>query len=141
MLRTLWQHPIYRLVSETSAFDATLKLSRTLFTGRSWQDNLALTTDRVLAYRTGRVGVCLIAAMIYIALVSVELFVPDWTQENKAEADANLAKDIYYNDDDKVLQKTVPFSSFVPLSLCVVQYGDSFAMPGNINIVCRVVSV
>ncbi|CAM9872874.1 unnamed protein product, partial [Ectocarpus sp. 12 AP-2014] len=27
----------------------------------SWQDNLALTTDRVLTYRTGRIGVCLIA--------------------------------------------------------------------------------
>ena len=71
-------------------------------TSRSWQDNLALTTDRVLFYRTGRVGVCLIAAMIYIALISVELFVPDWAEENKAEADANLAKDIYYNDDDEV---------------------------------------
>lgn len=77
--------------------------TRPTCTGRSWQDNLALTTDRVLAYRTGRVGVCLIAAMIYIALISVELFVPDWTVENKAEADANLAKDIYYNDDDEVL--------------------------------------
>lgn len=40
--------------------------------------------------------------MIYIALISVELFVPDWAEENKAEADANLAKDIYYNDDDEV---------------------------------------
>lgn len=75
---------------------------------RSWQDNLALTSDRVLTYRTGRVGVCLIASMIYIALISVELFVPDWAEENKAEADANLAKDIYYNDDDEVC--------FVPLA-------------------------
>lgn len=40
--------------------------------------------------------------MIYIALISVELFVPDWAEENKAEADANLAKDIYYNDEDEV---------------------------------------
>lgn len=71
-------------------------------TSRSWQDNLALTTDRVLIYRTGRIGVCLIASMIYIAFLSVELFVPDWTEENKAEADANLAKDIYYNDDEEV---------------------------------------
>lgn len=51
-------------------------------------------------YRTGRVGVCLIAAMIYISLVCVKLFVPDWSEENQAEADANLAKDIYFNDDD-----------------------------------------
>lgn len=69
---------------------------------RSWQDNLVLTTDRVLTYRTGRIGVCLIAAMIYISLVSVDLFVPDWADENKAEADANLAKDIYYDDADEV---------------------------------------
>lgn len=40
--------------------------------------------------------------MIYIAFISVELFVPDWTEENKAEAEANLAKDIYYNDDEEV---------------------------------------
>lgn len=63
---------------------------------------MALTSDRVTTYRTGRVGVCLIASMIYIALISVELFVPDWTEENKAEADANLAMDVYYNDDDEV---------------------------------------
>lgn len=56
----------------------------------------------MLTYRTGRIGVCLIAAMIYIALVSVDLFVPDWADENKAEADANLAKDIYYDDADEV---------------------------------------
>lgn len=72
------------------------------FYRRSWQDNLALTTDRVLMYRTGRVGVCLIAAMIYISLTSVKLFVPDWTEEDKAEIDANIAKDIYYNDEDEV---------------------------------------
>ena len=63
---------------------------------------MALTPDRVLTYRTGRVGVCLIASMIHIALISVELFVPDWTEENTAEAEANLAKDIYYYDDDEV---------------------------------------
>ncbi|CAM9769948.1 unnamed protein product, partial [Sphacelaria rigidula] len=43
----------------------------------SWGDNLALTTDRVLMYRTGRVGVCLIAAMLYISLLSVDLIIPD----------------------------------------------------------------
>lgn len=77
-------------------------VSPRLWYSRSWQDNLALTTDRVLGYRTGRIGVCLIAAMIYITLLSVELFVPDWTEENKEEDDANLAKDIYYNDEDEV---------------------------------------
>lgn len=40
--------------------------------------------------------------MIYIALISVELFVPDWSEENKAEAEAHVAKDIYYNDEDEV---------------------------------------
>lgn len=73
-----------------------------VFLFRSWGDNLALTSDRVLEYRTGRVGVCLIAAMVYISLVSVDLFVPDWSKEDKAEANATLAKDIYYNDDDEV---------------------------------------
>lgn len=67
---------------------------------RSWGDNLALTSDRVLTYRTGRVGVCLIAAMVYISLVSVDLIVPDWSEENQAEADANVAKDMYYDDDE-----------------------------------------
>lgn len=85
-----------------------------LLFNRSWQDNLALTTDRVLTYRTGRVGVCLIASMIYIALTAVKLFVPDWTEENKAEADANLAKDIYYNDEDEVC---LPL--WFSLALCV----------------------
>lgn len=66
----------------------------------------------MLTYRTGRVGVCLIASMIYIALISVELFVPDWAEENKAEADANLAKDIYYNDEDEVCIVPVPRSQF-----------------------------
>ncbi|CAM9426180.1 unnamed protein product, partial [Ectocarpus fasciculatus] len=79
----------------------------------SWQDNLALTTDRILTYRTGRIGVCLIASMIYIALISVELFVPDWTEENKAEAEANVAKDIYYNDDDEDQLPTSPV--FAPM--------------------------
>lgn len=53
-------------------------------------------------YRTGRVGMCLIAAMIYISLTAVKLFVPDWTEEDKAEVEANIAKDIYYNDEDEV---------------------------------------
>lgn len=45
---------------------------------------------------------CLIAAMVYISLISVDLIVPDWSEENQAEADANVAKDIYYIDDDEV---------------------------------------
>ncbi|CAM9190967.1 unnamed protein product, partial [Laminaria digitata] len=79
----------------------------------SWQDNLALTTDRVLTYRTGRVGMCLIAAMIYISLTSVKLFVPDWTEEDKAEVDANIAKDIYYNDEDE--DQLPPSPVFAPM--------------------------
>lgn len=74
---------------------------------RSWQDNLALTTDRVLTYRTGRIGVCLIAAMVYISVVCVDLFVPDWSNKDKSPADpslANVAKDIY-NDDDEVRKR------------------------------------
>lgn len=70
------------------------------YPGRSWGDNLALTTDRVLMYRTGRVGVCLIAAMLYISLLSVDLIIPDWSAEGHAEPDANFAKDVYYDDDE-----------------------------------------
>lgn len=116
LTRTNTQPPhslLYRTHRRSTQYQKCQPFLSTCF--RSWQDNLALTTDRVLTYRTGRVGVCLIAAMIYISLVSVDLFVPDWSDEHKAEADANLAKDIYYNDDDEVC--------FVALATCAKPEG------------------
>lgn len=74
-------------------------------------------------YRTGRVGVCLIAAMIYISLTSVKLFVPDWTEEDKAEVDANIAKDIYYNDEDEV-----------STSIRMVQKGIAYHSPRSTHV-------
>lgn len=66
-----------------------------------------LTTDRVLMYRTGRIGMSLIAAMIYISLVSVDLFVPDWSEEDRTETGAEQAvKDAYYFDDDEVRDRS-----------------------------------
>lgn len=66
-----------------------------------------LTMDRVLTYRTGRIGMCLIAAMIYISLVSVDLFVPDWSENNTTETGAEQAvKDAYYFDDDEVRDRS-----------------------------------
>lgn len=66
-----------------------------------------LTTDRISSYRSGRIGMCLIAAMFYISLVSVTLFVPDWPDEKKEDTDAVLANDVYYNDDDEVRKSVV----------------------------------
>ncbi|CAM9147362.1 unnamed protein product, partial [Choristocarpus tenellus] len=78
----------------------------------SWQDNLVLTSDRVLQYRTGRIGVCLAAAMLYLSITSVELFVPDWSKEEAALREANLAKDMYYYDDEE--EKPQPSPVFAP---------------------------
>lgn len=58
-------------------------------------------------YRTGRIGMCLIAAMIYISLISVDLFVPDWSEEDRTEAGAEQAvKDAYYFEDDEVRDRS-----------------------------------
>ena len=61
-----------------------------------------LTADRVLAYRNGRIGMCLVAAMIYIALTSVDRFVPDWSEDNQCDAGAEVVKDAYDVEDDEV---------------------------------------
>jgi hypothetical protein len=77
------------------------------------QDALALDATRILQYRTGRMGTCFIAAMLYTCFLAAALLVPDWNAANKAELDARAARDIYYNgdgdDDDRVLLSSPVF--------------------------------
>ncbi|CAM9682036.1 unnamed protein product, partial [Discosporangium mesarthrocarpum] len=100
--------------SFTASNDAVNSPSAVNFEGitGSWQDNLALTTDRVLMYRTGRIGVCLVAAMIYLSFLSVELFIPDWSNEETSKED-NAANDVYYEDDE--VDKLPPSDVFAPM--------------------------
>lgn len=72
--------------------------------------------------------------MLYISFLSVSLFVPDWSEENKVEAAANLGKDIYYNDDDEVRKRFGPYTVKHCLFTHVCLFVQSYSWPnGGVN--------
>ncbi|CAN0096763.1 unnamed protein product, partial [Phaeothamnion confervicola] len=91
-----------------------------------WMDSLALDATRVTQYRAGRIGTCLVAAMVYLSMLSVSLLVPDWSEEKAKLEKALAARDVYYDDEDEAPPPSTVFrpmawkqTRLLWMSLCV----------------------